>query len=194
MFPMVSGVDEIRQAREEVELCIDQLAREGRRHHGSPRIGAMVELPAAVISIEELASETDFLSVGTNDLTMYLLAVDRTNDRLSELYRSHHPVVLRTLADIARRVDDGLSNLSVCGEAAADPLMVPFFLGIGVRKLSVAPRQIPHVRSTAARYDRETAGTYAENVLAIRSLSEMDGFLKAYRHPDVPPEVPPRHR
>ena len=193
MFPMVSGVDEIRQAREEVELCIDQLTREGRRHHGSPRIGAMVELPAAVISIEELAHETDFLSVGTNDLTMYLLAVDRTNDRLSELYRSHHPVVLRTLADIARRVGDGLSDLSICGEAAADPLMVPFFLGIGVRKLSVAPRQIPHVRSTAARYDRETAGTYAESVLAIRSLSEMDGFLKAYRHPDVPPEVPPRH-
>jgi phosphotransferase system, enzyme I, PtsP len=184
MFPMVSSVEEVEDAREELARCIDELARAGIAHHPSPQIGAMVELPSAVVSIEEFAEETDFLSIGTNDLIMYLLAVDRTNERLSELYRSHHPVVLRTLADIARRVGGRIDRLSVCGESAADPYMIPFFLGIGITRLSVSPRGIPAVRETLSRYDAATAEAFAGEILSVRSLKEMDRFLSGYLAPE----------
>ncbi len=190
MFPMVSSTEEIGDAREELERCMDELTREGLPHHPGPKVGAMVELPAAVVSIEDLADATDFLSIGTNDLIMYLLAVDRTNERLSELYRSHHPVVLRTIADVARRVGSRIANLSVCGESAADPAMIPFYLGIGIRKLSVSPRFVGRVRTLLSRCSRACAADYAEEILTIRSLREMDRFLtsppKAFPWVSVP--------
>jgi phosphotransferase system, enzyme I, PtsP len=185
MFPMVASVDEIEDARAELEQCAQALERDGLEYNDAPRIGAMVELPAAVISIEEFAARTDFLSIGTNDLIMYLLAVDRTNERLSELYRSHHPVVLKTLAGIARLIGPGLDELSVCGESAADPLMIPFFLGIGIRKFSVAPRHIGGVVATAARYDQPAADEFAHQMLSIKTLREMDEFLNQYKAPEV---------
>lgn len=183
MFPMVAGLDEIEDAREEVHGCIDALKRDGLEHNGTPKLGAMVELPSAVIGIEDLAAHTDFLSIGTNDLIMYLLAVDRTNERLSELYRSHHPVVLKTLEAIARRVGPDLDELSVCGESAADPLMIPFLLGIGIRKLSVAPRRFCSVAATAALYDQAAVDEFAGQMLSIRTLREMDIFLNQYQPP-----------
>jgi len=183
MFPMVASLDEVEDARAEVDRCIDALNRDGVEHNGKPRIGAMVELPSAVITIEEIAARTDFLSIGTNDLIMYLLAVDRTNERLGELYRSHHPVVLKTLAGVARRVGPALAELSVCGESAADPLMIPFFLGIGIRKLSVAPKRIRLVADTAALYDQSAADEFAGEMLSIRTLRDMDAFLNQYQPP-----------
>ena len=183
MFPMVSTVDEIEEAIEEVRRCSTDLERRGVPHHRSPKMGAMVELPSAVVAIEEFAESTDFLSIGTNDLIMYLLAVDRTNERLSELYRSHHPVVLRTIADVARRVGDKIDELSVCGESASDPLMVPFFLGIGIRKLSVAPTRVNSVADVVASYDQSRAAAFSTEIQGIRALKEMDEFLKNYRPP-----------
>jgi phosphoenolpyruvate-protein phosphotransferase len=180
MFPMVSSTDEILEAREEIELCVAELTRRGVHHNPSPRLGAMVELPSAVITIEEFAEQTDFLSIGTNDLIMYLLAVDRTNERLSELYRSHHPVVLRTIAEIARRVGPKIDQLSICGESAADPLMVPFFLGIGIRKLSTGPRQLASVSRVIESCTAESSVEFAEHLLSIRTLREMDAVLRDY--------------
>lgn len=180
MFPMVSSVEEVDEAREELTKCIDALRSEGIPHHPNPKVGAMVELPSAVVSIAELAEHTDFLSIGTNDLIMYMLAVDRTNERLGELYRSHHPVVLRTIADIARGVGDKLEWLSVCGESAADPMMIPFYLGIGITKLSVSPRQISRVRDTARAVSEDEARDFADEILRVRNLREMDRFLSDY--------------
>ncbi|TVQ20520.1 MAG: phosphoenolpyruvate--protein phosphotransferase [Spirochaetaceae bacterium] len=182
MFPMVSSVDEIDDSREELARCIDELAARGVPYNSSPRIGAMVELPAAVVTIEAFAERCDFLSIGTNDLIMYLLAVDRTNERLGELYRSHHPVVLRTLADIAHRIGPAIEHLSVCGESAADPMMIPFYLGIGIRRLSVAPRLIPTVRRVASSWDESTASDFANEILAVPTLREMDAFLTSRAH------------
>ena len=190
MLPMVSSVEEIEDAREEIDAAIRDLEREGKAHHPGPQVGAMVELPAAVVAIEDLADATDFLSIGTNDLIMYLLAVDRTNERLSELYRSHHPVVLRTIADVARRIGDRIDSLSVCGESAADPMMIPFYLGIGIRKLSVAPRHFRLVRETLGRYSCEQAEQFAGELLAIRSLREMNRFLTDLKPPAREESVP----
>ncbi|MFP4378615.1 MAG: phosphoenolpyruvate--protein phosphotransferase [Spirochaetales bacterium] len=178
MFPMVSSTEEIEDAREELSACIEALEREGKPHNRAPRVGAMVELPSAVVTIEEFAEQTDFLSIGTNDLIMYLLAVDRTNERLSQLYRSHHPVVLRTIADIAKRVGPKISELSVCGESAADPVMVPFYLGIGIKKLSVGYRSLTAVARIARECERSHCKRFAEEILSVRTLREMDEFLR----------------
>jgi phosphoenolpyruvate-protein kinase (PTS system EI component) len=178
---MVSGVEEILQSKEEIRLCSEQLSRRGVEYNDHPKIGAMVELPSAAMSVEELASETDFLSIGTNDLTMYLLAVDRTNEKLSHLYSSHHPTVLRTLATIAREAGDKLSELSVCGDTAADPLMIPFFVGLGIRKLSVSPSLIESVKQHLSRFSLAESKAIAEEMLSIRRLSEMEKFIKSFK-------------
>ena len=178
LLPMVSSLEEIDEARSELDTCLRELRAQGLEHNPRPRLGAMVELPSAVMSIEDLAAATDFLSVGTNDLIMYLLAVDRTNERLSSLYRSHHPTVLRSLAVVARGVGAGLADLSVCGDSAADRLMIPFLVGIGVRKLSVAPQRIGEVRAALAGLTVGECESIAGEMLAIRTIRDMDGYLR----------------
>jgi phosphoenolpyruvate-protein kinase (PTS system EI component) len=179
MFPMVSSVEEIEEAREEVAHCIADLAAEGVPHNTHPRLGAMIELPSAALSTTDLAEVTDFLSVGTNDLVMYLLAVDRTNERLSRLYRGHHPTVLRTLAQIAVDSGPGLSELSVCGASASDPLLVPFLLGIGVRKLSVRSERIGMVRSLVSKLTIKRAQEISKEMLGIRHVRDMESYLRS---------------
>jgi phosphoenolpyruvate-protein kinase (PTS system EI component) len=138
----------------------------------------MVELPSAVITIQELAKETDFLSIGTNDLIMYMLAVDRTNERLSELYRSHHPVVLRSLSMIVKGASEKISELSVCGDSAGDPLMLPFYLGLGIRKLSLSPSRLQPIRRLIGRLTLERSEKIAREMLEVQDLEEMDHYLK----------------
>ncbi len=177
MLPMVSTPEEVEEARAELGLCLRALAAEGLPHNRAPRLGAMVELPSAVMDIEELAKATDFLSIGTNDLIMYLLAVDRTNERLGPLYRSHHPTVLRSIAQVVAGVGDKLGELSVCGDSAADPLMIPFLIGVGIRSLSLAPARIDEVRSLLGRLDIAEAQEVARRMLAIRKVREMEAYL-----------------
>lgn len=178
MFPMVSSVEEVLEAREEVERCIYELRNEGVQHNEQPRLGAMVELPSAVEAIDDLAAATDFLSIGTNDLVMYLLAVDRTNERLSELYRSYHPIVLRVLKRIVDGVGPKRGELSVCGDSAGDPFMIPFYLGIGVRKLSIQSGELPRIYRTLASLAPKEAERIACEMLAIRKISEMEHYLE----------------
>lgn len=181
MLPMVSSVEEVLEAREEITRSIELLKSQGIPHNSQPRIGAMVELPAAAIAIEDLAHETDFLSIGTNDLTMYLLAVDRTNENLSHLYRGHHPTVLRTLHQIALGAGPLLSELSVCGDSASDPILIPFLLGIGIRKLSVDPRKISQVRRYLGLFSSKNAKKIADDMLNIRKIHEMEKYLQNFR-------------
>lgn len=177
MFPMVSTVEEVLEAKDELSRCIDRLSRDGIPHNGSPRVGAMIELPSAAIATSELAAETDFLSIGTNDLVMYMLAVDRTNARVADLYRTHHPTILRTIHWIVARVGGAIGELSVCGESAADPLMIPFFLGLGIKKLSGAPRRLRDMRRYVTTLDERWCRDTARSMLAIRTIREMDEYL-----------------
>jgi len=181
MLPMVSGVEEVLEAKEEIQRAVAALKRRGVPHNARPRIGAMVELPSAALAVGPLAAETDFLSIGTNDLTMYLLAVDRTNENLSHLYRSHHPTVLRTVAGIARRAARAETEVSVCGDAAADPELTPFFVGIGIRKLSVSPDRIEPLKQRLAMMSLDEAETIAAEMLAIRRVAAMETYLAGIR-------------
>lgn len=178
MFPLVSSVDDFLEARAVVMDCIQQLKGENEIHNPNPDLGVMVELPSAVEIADELAAEADFLSIGANDLVQYILAVDRTNEHISDLYVAYHPAVLRSLK---RVVDAALKHgkpLSICGEMGADPKMIPFLLGIGLRSFSVEPRQIPVVHRCVAGLDCAEAAALAERVLKMGRISEVAAALE----------------
>ncbi len=194
MLPMVSGVEEVLEAKEEIRLAAATLAERKVGHNAAPLVGAMVELPSAAMAVGDLATETDFLSIGTNDLTMYLLAVDRTNEKLQHLYQSHHPTVLRVFSAIARFSGQKRAELSICGDVASDPVLLPFFVGIGIRKLSVTPAKVESVKRRLASFTIAEMKGISRELLAIRRLSEMKEYLKGFdeRHPGrLPhPETP----
>ncbi len=170
-FPMIGSVDEFEKAAEWVNRCIEELAAEGTQRRRPPALGAMVEVPSAVEVIDALAERADFLSVGTNDLVQYILAVDRTGEKVADWYRPEHPAVLRTLkriADAARRAG---KPVSVCGEIAHDPDFIPFLLGIGFRTLSVDPAHLFGVRRRVAELNLAEAGRFAERLVGETTIS-----------------------
>lgn len=177
MFPLVSSVDDFLEARAVVRECQNQLAAEGTPHNTRPHIGAMIELPAAVEIIEELAHEADFLSIGGNDLVQYMLAVDRTNEHIADLYVPHHPAVLRALARIARAADAAGKPLSFCGEMATNPRMLPFLVGIGIRRLSIESRQIPRIHKALSSFSLADARSHAAHLLSLGRISEVAAAL-----------------
>jgi phosphotransferase system enzyme I (PtsP) len=183
MFPMISSVDEFREARALVKNCGDELQRQGLSHHPAPEIGMMVELPSVLDIMETLAAEADFFSIGTNDFVQYMLAVDRTNEKVAEYYQPWHPSVLRSLARIVGAVIQQNKAVSICGEMAHEPEYIPFFLGIGVRILSADPQFLPLVQQTIRRLSLADAGAYAQMLLSEPTLKGtreiMDRYLAA---------------
>ncbi len=141
MFPMISSIDEFQQARGVLQECIYDLEKE-KQKIGYPKVGAMVELPSTIEIINELAEEVDFFSIGTNDLVQYLLAVDRTNEKVANLYLPQHPSVLRALKKIVDAALKYGKDVSICGDLAADPKFLPFLLGIGLRTFSLDARYL----------------------------------------------------
>jgi len=178
MFPMISSVDDFILAREMVNECIGQLKNENITHNAQPKLGAMIELPSAVEVADELAKEADFLSIGGNDLVQYILAVDRTNQNISDLYVSHHPAVLRALKRIAVAGIKHNTSLSFCGEMAANPKMIPFLLGIGIRRYSVESRLIPLVHQKLSELDSKECTAFADKLLGMGRISEVEAALK----------------
>ncbi|HET7839094.1 MAG TPA: phosphoenolpyruvate--protein phosphotransferase [Rectinemataceae bacterium] len=191
MLPMVSGVEEVLEAKQEIALAAAALAERRVAHNSAPRIGAMIELPSAAMAVGDIAGETDFLSIGSNDLTMYLLAVDRTNEKLHHLYRTHHPAVLRVFSAIARYSGSKRAELSVCGDVASDPVLAPFFVGIGIRKLSVSPAKVEAVKRRLASFTLGEMQAISRELLAIRRLADMERYLADFegRHPGIPAEA-----
>ncbi|MCP5488225.1 MAG: phosphoenolpyruvate--protein phosphotransferase [Verrucomicrobia bacterium] len=180
MFPLVSSIDDYLEARSVVEDCIAKLTEEGIPHITHPRIGVMIELPAVVEIADELAREVDFLSIGGNDLVQYILAVDRTNEQMSELYQSHHPAVLRALKKVADAARRHKKSLSFCGEMAADPRMLPFLLGIGIHRLSIEPRKIPGIHNAVRSYSLKDCRKLAKQLLAMSRLRDIEQALNDF--------------
>lgn len=146
MLPLVTIVEEVRAFRRVAEEAIAELEREGLACSRSFCLGVMIEVPAAAEISDLLAREVDFFSIGTNDLIQYALAVDRNNDHVAGLYQPLHPAVLRMLMRIADNANHAGIELSLCGEMAADPRLVPVLLGCGLRRLSVSPRQVATIK------------------------------------------------
>ncbi len=172
MFPMISSLDEFHQAREIVQASARQLAQDGEEHHTSPKLGIMIELPSVLEIIDDLARDVDFFSVGTNDLIQYVLAVDRTNEKVADLYVPHHPSVLRALSKVARAAVRFKKNISICGDMAHDPKYLRFFVGIGIRYLSVDPRYLPRMHQELSVISARDARGFAKRILSKATVRD----------------------
>ncbi len=166
MFPMVSGVEELRRAKAALAAEAAALAASGEAPAALPRVGAMIEIPSASVVADAIAAECDFLSVGTNDLVQYLLAVDRGNDRVASLYDPCHPAVILTLRHVFAAAANRGIPCGVCGELAGDPGWAALLLGLGADSLSMSAPAIPEVRYVLRRTDRQGRESLAGAVLA----------------------------
>jgi phosphotransferase system, enzyme I, PtsP len=180
MFPMISSVDEFQEARTLVKDCVDDLQRQHLSHHPGPEIGMMIELPSVMEIMDTLVVEADFFSIGTNDFVQYMLAVDRTNEKVAAYYQPCHPSVLRSLARIVDTVIQQNKEISICGEMAHEPEYIPFFLGIGVRTLSVDPQFLPLVQQTIRRLSLADAVEYAQMLLSEPTLKGTRAIMDRY--------------
>jgi phosphotransferase system enzyme I (PtsP) len=177
MFPMISSIDEIEEARIVVDDCARELTAEKAVFHPDPTLGVMIELPAALAVIDALATKVDFFSIGTNDLIQYILAVDRTNEKVAKYYCPHHPAVLsavKRITDAARKAGIGLS---VCGDMAHDGRYLEFLVGIGVRSISIDPLYFSAVCASLKAIDSCAASKKSERMLACRSIKEVEKVM-----------------
>jgi phosphoenolpyruvate-protein phosphotransferase (PTS system enzyme I) len=178
MLPLVTRLDELDRARALVGEEAAQLRREGIAAATSLPVGVMVETPAAAVMADRLAAEADFLSVGTNDLTQYTLAVDRGNARLADRFTPHDPSVLRLLKMVADAARAAGKPASVCGEMASEPLSAFLLIGLGYETLSVAPPALPLVKWTVRQVSAARARVAAEQALAARSADDVLDVLR----------------
>jgi phosphotransferase system enzyme I (PtsI) len=146
MFPMISGIGELRAAKAVVEDVKEELRREGVAFDEAIKIGIMIEMPSAAVTADLLAREADFFSIGTNDLIQYTMAVDRVNEAVSYLYEPLHPALLRLIAGVAKAARDAGISVTVCGEMAGDALVAPVLIGLGIHELSMSAVSIPEVK------------------------------------------------
>jgi phosphotransferase system enzyme I (PtsI) len=173
MYPMISGLDELNQANAFVEECRQQLLAQNIPCGDHLEIGAMIEIPSAVLAADSLARRVKFFSIGTNDLIQYSLAVDRLNEKIAHLYEPTHPAIVRL---IKATVEAGHRNgiwVGVCGEMAGDPALVPLLLGLGVDELSAAFSIVPQVKFLIRRLKLEEARELAEFALNCESGPEI---------------------
>src|SRR6185312_10438869 len=173
MYPMISGLDELIQANALVEKCKDELRAEKVPFAENLEIGAMIEIPSAVLIADALAKRAKFFSIGSNDLIQYTLAADRTNEKVSHLYEPTHPAILRL---IKMTVDAAHANgiwAGVCGEIAGDPILAPLLIGLGVDELSTAPAVIDQVKYIIRRVKMEEARALADFALASESPTQI---------------------
>jgi phosphoenolpyruvate-protein phosphotransferase len=178
MFPMVTTLDELRAARVVVDAARADLERERVRVPEALRIGVMIEVPAAALTAAVLAPEVDFFSIGTNDLTQYVMAADRGNGNVAALSDAFHPAVLRLIAVTAQHAEAHGIWTGVCGELAGDPLATPLLLGLGVVELSMSAPAIPAVKQAVRETDLAGARELANHALALATGAEVRALLR----------------
>jgi phosphotransferase system enzyme I (PtsP) len=176
LLPMVSSIGEVDSALELLDRAHEELEEEGF-HLADPPVGVMIEVPAMLYQVEALLRRVDFLSLGTNDLTQYLLAVDRNNARVSQLYDSLHPSVLRVLADLVDTAHRFDKPVSVCGEMAGDPAAVPLLVGMGVDILSMSPASLSRVKSVIRNLSRRRSEELLHSVLGMEDAKTIRDFV-----------------
>ena len=181
MYPMISGVIELQRANQVLNEVKAELRSEQVAFNEAIEIGAMVEIPSAAVTIDLLATEVDFFSIGTNDLIQYLMAVDRLNDRVAHLYEPTHPAVLRTLKSIIDESNRLGKPVSVCGEIAGDPIYVSLLLGMGATSLSLTSSMLPEVKYFIRNIRIDDARALVEEVLQINDPVAVLRRLEEFR-------------
>jgi phosphotransferase system enzyme I (PtsI) len=173
MFPMISGLDELRSAISVLAECKEELCASKIDIGDKTEVGAMIEIPSAAISADVLAREVDFFSIGTNDLIQYALAVDRVNERIAHLYAPTHPAVLRLLKMIADAAHANDIWVGVCGEMAGDVALIPLLLGLGMDELSAGATLVPRVKRAVQSLAISECRALVEETLKLQTPSEI---------------------
>ncbi len=176
MFPFVSGIEELRAGRAAVQRAAADLRSRGEAVPDVP-VGVMIEVPSAALTADLLAAEADFFSIGTNDLIQYCLAVDRTDDRVSRLYDPLHPAILRVIRLVARAGRRHGVPVSVCGEMAADPVLLTLLVGLGLREFSMAPAAIPLAKQVVRALSASSTRRAAMRALRAHTTAEVETAL-----------------
>jgi phosphotransferase system enzyme I (PtsI) len=178
LLPMVTSVEEVARSRAVLEEIKADLVQAGEAHDPDIELGAMVEVPALVDVLDEVLPLVDFLSVGTNDLVQYLLAVDRDNPRIAQMYTPYHPGVIRVLRRIAEKANAQGKPVSICGEIAGDHYFTPILLGLGYRELSMAPVFLPRVKLMVRAFPIHECEEMAAQALALGHAREIRALAR----------------
>lgn len=179
MVPLVTCVDEIRSVKALVKELMAELDAENIAYNKDIQVGAMIETPAASLIADLLAKEADFFSIGTNDLTQYTMAVDRGNAKVAYLYSSYNPAVLRSMKNIIEAANAAGIMVGMCGEAAADPLLIPLLISFGLGEFSVSATSVLATRGTIAKWSKAEADELVAKALSLATETEVAELLKA---------------
>ena len=177
MFPMISGLQELLDAKEIMGQVKDELDRENIEYDRSIKVGIMIEVPSAVTMAEILAQHVDFFSIGTNDLIQYALAIDRVNEQVAYMYQPFHPALIRMIRQVVNAARDAGISVSVCGEMAGDPFCVCILLGLGINELSMNARAIPIIKKIIRTISIEEVRADFENVMRLSTAKEVQAHV-----------------
>ena len=180
LLPMISSLDEIMAIRDTLEKHVAALEESGSNFK-KPELGAMIEIPAAVEIIDEITKAVDFISIGTNDLTQYTLAVDRNNEIVQDLFDKFHPAIIRQLHRIISTACSNNCRVSLCGDMGSDPLALPFLVGCGLKEFSVVSADIPQLKSLARYFTVDEARELVRNCLSLPTASKIKDSLKKFQ-------------
>ena len=186
VLPLISTITELREAKRIIAEVKQEMAEARVEHNADLPIGVMIEVPAAAMMGDVFAREADFLSVGTNDLIQYILAVDRANENVAHLYQPLHPAILRTIADLVRVAEAAQVPLELCGEMAADPLQAIALIGLGIRTLSLVPGSIPLVKNAVRSVELERVRSLMKEAMKLTSSTEVEELLAS----ELPRQAP----
>jgi phosphoenolpyruvate-protein kinase (PTS system EI component) len=177
MFPMITTVEELQVARSIFDRVYNRLMSQQVALPSHVLIGIMVEVPAAVVMASELAEYADFFSIGSNDLTQYTLACDRTNSSVADIYNPMQPAVLRLIHQVAMAGKSAGKPVAVCGEMAGNARLAPLLVGLGVDELSMTPTALPQVRSVLAQWSSQELSELAEKILHLKTIAEVEKVM-----------------
>ena len=189
MFPMISGVGELREARAVVDEAKAELEKEGLPFDPKVPIGIMVEMPSAVMVADLLARECDFMSIGTNDLIQYALAIDRVNEHVGYLYHPLHPAILRMIRYVVDAAHAAGVRVGICGEMAGEPMFALILLGLGVDEMSMNSTSIPVVKSVLRGARLAAARELAEHALALPTADEIEALVHEHMAERYPTDL-----
>ncbi|NDE91273.1 MAG: phosphoenolpyruvate--protein phosphotransferase [Alphaproteobacteria bacterium] len=180
LLPMISGVDQVRQVREKVQLVAKRLQRRGETLPDPlPPIGVMIEIPAAALAADALAQVSDFFSIGSNDLTQYTLAIDRSDEQVADLYNPLHPAVLRLIQFTTEAALRARIPVSLCGEMAGNPQLTSFLIGLGIRELSMSPPRLAEVKRTIRGLSILDSTRHATTIMACSDEADIRKIMLA---------------
>lgn len=180
MLPMITTLREIKIAKEMIEECKKELKKDKIVFDTRMKVGIMVEVPSAAVLAKEFAQEIDFISIGTNDLIQFLMAVDRGNDLVSHLFQEFNPAVIRTIAHVVREARKAHREVSLCGEMAADTLAMPLLVGLGLDSLSMSPATLPYAKRIIRAMSYQKAKELAEECLELSTEKEITEKIEKF--------------